>query len=454
MRTAFERYRDELTHRASATVAILGALLIPSFLLLDAVVMPPELLGRFALYRGVVTGLILLQWVLIRRTSATRWSILHGYFLTFETGFMISWMAVDLGGFDSRYYAGLMLVVAINLLLPWRPLHSAANGFLTVGMYVVLGAAFGGPFAAPNLVGNLFFLVSMVVVAVASTRLRHDLLAREFMLRSELVLANASLDRSRQELKEARDALWGEMEVATRIQTALLPPDRRLGGFDVAARMLPAAEVGGDYYDLIELPGGRRWLAVGDVSGHGVESGLVMMMTQTSILSVLQERPEHGPARVFRAVNEVLWENLSRLRTGRYMTLNLVRLDPDGLTLAGKHQDLLVWRAAGRRVDRVSNEGSWLGLAREVGDAVVDEHVPMAPGDLALFYTDGATEAMDAQGRMFGAERLAATLAEVAALPLPEALDRLFAAVAAFQARQDDDVTMLLVRCAPRGEGP
>jgi serine phosphatase RsbU (regulator of sigma subunit) len=259
---------------------------------------------------------------------------------------------------------------------------------------------------------------------------------------------------SRQELREARDALWGEMEIATRIQTALLPPDRQLAGFDVAARMKPAAEVGGDYYDIIALPGGRRWLAVGDVSGHGVESGLVMMMTQTSILSVLQERPEHGPSRVFRAVNAVLWENLSRLRTGRYMTLNLVRLDPDGLTLAGKHQDLLVWRAAGQRVDRVSNEGSWLGLAPEVGDAVVDEHVPMAPGDLALFYTDGATEAMDAQGQMFGAERLAATLAEVAALPLPQALDRLFAAVAAFEARQDDDVTMLLVRCAPLAEGP
>lgn len=455
VRTAFELYRDELTHRASATVAILGALLIPSFLLLDAIVMPPELLGRFALYRGAVTGVILLQWVLIRRTSATRWSILHGYFLTFAAGFMVSWMTVDLGGFDSRYYAGLMLVVvAVNLLLPWRPIHSAANGFLTVGMYVVLGAASGGPFATPNLVGNLFFLVSMVVIAVASTRLRHDLLAREFMLRAELVGANASLDHSRQELKEARDALWGEMAVATRIQTALLPPDRRLGGFDVAARMVPAAEVGGDYYDIIELPGGRRWLAMGDVSGHGVESGLVMMMTQTSILSVLQERPEHGPARVFRAVNGVLWENLSRLRTGRYMTLNLVRLDPGGLTLAGKHQDLLVWRAAGGRVDRVSNEGSWLGLAPEAGDAVVDEHVPMAPGDLALFYTDGATEAMDAAGVMFGVERLSATLAEVSALPLPAALDRLFAAVAAFQARQDDDVTMLLVRCAPGGEGP
>jgi serine phosphatase RsbU (regulator of sigma subunit) len=447
VRTAFELYRDDLTHRASASVAILGALLIPLFLVLDAFIMPDALLGRFAVYRGVVTALILAQWLVIRRTGASPWSILHGYFLTFAAGFMISWMTVDLGGFDSGYYAGLMLVVvAVNLLLPWRPVHSAANGFITVAMYVVLGAAFGGPFDPGNLAGNLFFLCSMVVIAVASTSLRHDLLEREFMLRAELVETNATLDRSRQELREARDALWGEMEIATRIQTALLPRDRRLGGYDVAARMRPAAEVGGDYYDLIQLPGERPWVAVGDVSGHGVESGLVMMMTQTIILTTLHEHPTHGPAQVFRSVNAVLWENLSRLGTGRYMTLNLVRLDEQGLLLAGKHQDVLVWRRAAGRVEPVSNEGCWLGVVPDVDGAVVDQGIPMEQGDVALFFTDGVTEAMDGAGRMFGLERLAATFARVAERPLPEALESLFAEVAGFQARQDDDLTMLLVR--------
>lgn len=449
-RTAFQRYRDELTHRAAASVAVLGGLLIPFFLVLDAYVMPPALLGRFAAYRGVVTGLIFLQWVLVKRTRPSRWSFLHGYFLTFAAGFMISWMTVDLGGFDSRYYAGLMLVVvAVNLLLPWRPLHSAANGFLTVGMYVLLGAVFGGHFDSGALVGNLFFLCSMVVIAVASTSLRHDLLRREFDLRAELVEANASLDRSRQELGEARDALWGEMELATRIQTALLPPDQRAAGYEVAARMRPAAEVGGDYYDIVHVPGGRRWVAVGDVSGHGVESGLVMMMTQTSITSVLRERPDYGPAQAFAAVNAALWENLSRLGTGRYMTLNLVRLEPDGLTLAGKHQDVLVWRRRERRVEVITNQGPWLGLVPDVSGSVEDQRVPMAAGDLALFFTDGASEAMDAGERMYGVERLAQALEAVAERPLAEALDRLFDGLGAFQARQDDDITLLLLRAEP-----
>ena len=81
------------------------------------------------------------------------------------------------------------------------------------------------------------------------------------------------------------------MEVAKRIQTSLLPQNRRVGGYDVAARMQPAAEVGGDYYDIIQAGEDRNWIAIGDVSGHGVESGLVMMMTQTSILSLVQREP-------------------------------------------------------------------------------------------------------------------------------------------------------------------
>ena len=76
----------------------------------------------------------------------------------------------------------------------------------------------------------------------------------------------------------------------------------------------------------------------------------------------------------------------------------------------------------------------------------------MEPGDVALFYTDGAIEAMSAQGEMFGDQRLAQALAEVAEQPLAVALDGLFARVSEFRARQDDDVTMMLVRRTPRAE--
>jgi sigma-B regulation protein RsbU (phosphoserine phosphatase) len=174
-----------------------------------------------------------------------------------------------------------------------------------------------------------------------------------------------------------------------------------------------------------------------------------MMMTQTSILSLVHENPRLSPAEVFSAVNDVLLENISRLRATRYMTLNVVRLGPEGLTLAGKHQDVLVWRRATRRVETVSNEGCWIGVVDDTRGHVEDQAIAMDDGDVALFFTDGATEAMNASGEMFGEERLAAALEAVAERPLPEALEALFARIAEFRSVQDDDVTLMLVRHAP-----
>jgi phosphoserine phosphatase RsbU/P len=450
LRAAFDPYLDGLTHGWMKTVTALGFSLIPLFLILDYFTMPPELQGRFALYRASVTAFVILQYFFIRATRPSRFSFLHGYVFTVVVGGMITLMTVDLGGYNSSYYAGLNLVViAVNLLLPWRTVHSALNGVAAVGMYVLANALFGGPYEVAKLTNNLFFFGSTVVIAIAVATARYQLIANEFLTRAELVQANSDLDRSRVELKAARDALWGEMEVAKRIQTALLPQNRRVGVYDVAARMMPAAEVGGDYYDIIQAGKDRHWIAIGDVSGHGVESGLVMMMTQTSILSLVHENPHLTPAEVFHAVNGVLLENISRLRASRYMTLNVVQLRDEGLTLAGKHQDVLVWRKGTGKVEPVSNDGCWIGIVEDTRGHVVDQVIRMADGDVALFFTDGATEAMDAAGEMFGDERLAAALERVALLPLDAALERLFAEIAAFRAVQDDDVTLMLVRRAP-----
>jgi serine phosphatase RsbU (regulator of sigma subunit) len=453
MSAAFEEYREALVHSWSQTLAILAFTLNALFLLLDWVTMPPEVVERFALYRAVVVGAMLVQYFILRKTPPGPWSHVPGYATTALFAVEISWMTVELGGFDSPYYAGLNLViVGVNLLLPWRALHSAVNGLVVIVTYVTLNLLYGGDSDSETVISNLYFLGSTAVVAVAISTVRHRLIQGEFQLRAELVQTNADLDRSRVELKAARDALWGEMEVAKRIQTALLPQNRRVGAYDVAARMLPAAEVGGDYYDIIQAGEDRNWIAIGDVSGHGVESGLVMMMTQTSILSLVQENPRLTPAEVFNAVNGVLLENIQRLRASRYMTLNVVQLRDEGLTLAGKHQDVLVWRKAKGKVEHVSNEGCWIGIVEDTRQHVVDQVIAMEEGDVALFFTDGATEAMDARGEMFGEERLAAALARVADGPLDAGLETLFAEIAAFRAEQHDDVTLMLVRRAPLAE--
>ncbi len=448
-RSRFELYHDTLVHSWSATVVMLGVVLVPLFVILDWIALPRELFRTFAANRAIVTALIFVQWLVIKFTRPSRWSMVHGYVFTVLVGGVIVWMTVDLGGFDSSYYAGLNLVIMANLLLPWRSFHAFLNSMTTLLMYVGANAAFGGPFHVGSVVNNLFFMGGTVVIAVATARAKYQLIEKEFQATRNLQDANESLERSRADLKAARDALWGEMEVAKRIQTSLLPENRRVGAYDVAARMHPAAEVGGDYYDIIQAGDDRNWIAIGDVSGHGVESGLVMMMTQTSILSLVQENPRLSPAEVFSAVNDVLLENISRLHAARYMTLNVVRLRDEGLTLAGKHQDVLVWRGTTREVETVSNEGCWIGVVEDTRGRVADQVIPMAEGDVALFFTDGATEAMNAKGEMYGEARLAATLARVADKPLDAALEVLFADIASFRSVQDDDVTMMLVRRNP-----
>ncbi|MBI3184756.1 MAG: PP2C family protein-serine/threonine phosphatase [Myxococcales bacterium] len=443
----FSAYCDEFIHSWAKTLTALGIVLIPLFYVLDTFTMPSELLPRFAAVRTAATVIAVIEHIILRRTKPSRFSYLHGYFFGLMVGSMITVMTIDLGGFDSSYYAGLNLViVGVNILLPWRAIHATVNGTVLVTMYVAANAVFGGPFQTANLINNVYFLGSTVVISVAISLLRYRLTAQEFSLREKLLETNQSLDRSRKELAAARDALWGEMEVAKRIQTALLPQNQGLGPYEIRAVMQPAAEVGGDYYDIIRTTAGEDWVTIGDVSGHGVESGLVMMMTQTSIATTVNAIPGLEPTDVFNTVNVVVCENISRLGAMHYMTLNILRLKPDRVTVAGKHQDFLVCRASNGEVDQISNDGCWLGVIADTRGGVENQDIPMAEGDLLLLYTDGITEARSAKGELFGEARLKATLKRVASRPLDEALRAILDEVTRFETRQEDDITLVLIR--------
>ncbi len=446
----FKAYRDGLLHDWLRTLCTLGFCLVPLFIVLDYLTMPDEFHARFAIYRTLATASILLQFFIVRATKPNDRSFIHGYVLNAIISVMIVRMTVDLGGFDSGYYAGLnLLIVAVNVMLPWRAFHSAINGLGTIALYLGANALFApGTFHPSALINNLYFLTATLVIVVAVGHIRYKLIEREFLLRAELEVSNVSLGQSRLQLASARDALWGEMEVAKRIQTAILPRNGKLGPWDAHALMVPAAEVGGDYYDLMTTQHQEHWVAVGDVSGHGVESGLVMMMTQTSIASLVNDRPDRSPAEVFSACNRVLRENITRLDTNRYMTLNVLRLHEDRIVVAGKHQDLLVWRKATGQVDEIENSGCWIGVMPDTVGAVEDLSVPVGPGDLVLLFSDGVTEAMDSKGQMFGQQRLRELFAAVASKPDPQVLEELIGAINRFQATQNDDITVVLLRRA------
>ena len=407
--------------------------------MLDLLTVPRELLPRFALYRGVSTAL------LPRRSSSScaarrpsGWSFLYGYAIAVVVGGAIVLMTVDLGGFDSRYYAGLNLVIAaINLLLPWRPLHSAMNGALVIGMYVAANALFGGPFQVGILVSNLYFMVATVVIAVAITLrearadpegVRPPLRAARRQRAARRVAAGAE--------GGARRALGRDGGREADPDGAPARDDRGRGRTRSPPRCSRPPRSAATTTTSSRRPGGRHWIAVGDVSGHGVESGLVMMMTQTAILSLVRQRPGLGPAGVFRAVNGVLCENISRLGGNRYMTLNVVRLDDEGLTLAGQ-ATRTSWSGGRRRgaSRRSPTRGAGSAWSRTSADRAPESFVPMDAGDAALFFTDGVTEARSERARCSARSGSRRPSRALRTLPPAEAIGAIVEEVAAFAHR-------------------
>jgi sigma-B regulation protein RsbU (phosphoserine phosphatase) len=258
------------------------------------------------------------------------------------------------------------------------------------------------------------------------------------------------IERSRAQIAST-ESLRRELQIAREIQQSVLPAEVAVAGFEIAARMRPAENVGGDYFDVIERDG-VLWLLVGDVSGHGVHSGLVMLMAQAAALGHIQRDPRCSPADVVAAVNGVLHLNVHR-RMGRdeYLTLMAARHVGDGeFVAAGSHQPAFVARASGRQVEIVEPDGPWCGPCEDLQGLVPEYRFRVAEGDVLLLITDGMVEARDAGGALFGEERLAALLAGAPLDSARGALDAVLAGVDGFSARQDDDRTAVVVRRTAR----
>jgi serine phosphatase RsbU (regulator of sigma subunit) len=199
-----------------------------------------------------------------------------------------------------------------------------------------------------------------------------------------------------------------EMALARSIQTSVLPRRFDLPGFDIGAIMMPAEEVGGDFYEFRATPDGGAWIGVGDVTGHGVTSGLIMMMAQSMFTMLCEQNGHLSPARFLVLLNRAMFYNLkSRLGQDRFMTMVIARIERDGrLVYAGAHTDLLVFRAKSGRVDRYATEGLWLGISEDIEPVTADSVVTLDRGDVALFHTDGVTEARNRTGECFDIHRL------------------------------------------------
>lgn len=259
------------------------------------------------------------------------------------------------------------------------------------------------------------------------------------------------------EKEKERQSLMKEMELAREIQTSLLPTIQKDRDFEIAASMVPAEEVGGDFYDIAYDMNQHLWFGIGDVSGHGVTPGLIMMMTQTvfQTFHTMIKMKDSTPTDVIISINKVLYENVRRrLLKQHFMTLTILTHVGGGRMLySGAHLDLVIHRAKTDTFEILPTKGIWLSLKPDIAYKTEDSSFIMEKGDTLILYTDGITEAKDCRTRIPGKfdllemEGLVNIIRKHIHKDIESLNKNIIEDVCAYcDDRRDDDLTLLIVR--------
>jgi len=236
-----------------------------------------------------------------------------------------------------------------------------------------------------------------------------------------------------------------ELEIAKGIQQSFLPdaaPD--IAGIEIAAKNIPALEVGGDFYDFIPLGKDRWGLVIADVSGKGVPAALFMALSRTLIRASTLASAD--PAVAIGHANQLICEDS---KTSMFVTLFYAILDSRAMTLdyvnAGHNPPLLL-KGTSSDVVLLRAKGIALGLTDDVDLQSV--RMDLRPGDVLVLYTDGVTEAINDREEEFGEQRLLSVITENRMLPAGELLEEILAAINTFAGSrpQHDDITLMVLR--------
>jgi serine phosphatase RsbU (regulator of sigma subunit) len=435
--------------RVLVMIAMIATPWLPMFLgLYLALGSPLDLLAGFALTM-VVVALV---------PEILRWSQsieLAGNIFVAAAVTLCAWLSHYVGGLFAPALDWLLPSPVIALMLVSR--RSA------IVWLVVVMAAVGVYFVAPDAARASTFLTpdGLRVLKVVSTTGLAMLLftivwsferAKDRM-RLELEASMRRLEDNQQQLVSAeREAAVApferELAIAQRIQTSILPRRFDVAGLEIAAGMATASEVGGDYYDVSATDDGGCWIGIGDVSGHGINAGLIMLMMQSGLASLMRAVPSAEPHVLVNLVNRMLFENVrARLAMNDFATLAVLRCHRDGrLATAGAHEEMVIWRAATATCETIPTEGTWVGATKDVARHTRSKPLQLHDGDVVLLYTDGITEAMSSTREQFGLERLRDVLALTHAAPVQQICDRVFDEVRAWSPELVDDRTVLVFR--------
>lgn len=247
-------------------------------------------------------------------------------------------------------------------------------------------------------------------------------------------------------VQRQRDDLLKDLEVAAQVQRLFLPVGKpSISGLDVAGMMLPAKVVGGDYYDYTPIDAHTIQLVIADVAGKGVPAALLMSATAAA----MQVETNHD--RNMLAQVERLNEGIHAIsEEERYVTLLVAEIDTDRRLLRYVncgHNPALLFQASTGKVTRLNSSCLPIGLSPQENCELASAE--LMPGDMVVFYTDGVTEAENADGEEFGLERLSELVQRNSSLSAEDLMNNVYNAAANFCSDDfNDDVTLLVVKCS------
>ena len=310
-------------------------------------------------------------------------------------------------------------------------------------------------FAAAVLDLLLLLLTLLNVFPVSRGTMSAVLIPVFFLLLAAAAVFSASVKRDRSVIVEQEaeaqktERLSMELELAKTIQSNMLPntypvfPERK--EFDVYARTEPAKELGGDFFDFQMIDRDHLALIIADVAGKGIPAAMFMMASKIIIHNMAKNR-NHDPAKILKAVNKqigannhsdmfvTLWLGILEISTGLLSAANAGHEYP---CLMHKNRDFILLK---------DPHGLVLGAMDKTEYRSYE--IQLVPGDTVFLYTDGVTEAMNAENEEFGLERMVDALNLELDVPVAKLVDNVRGAVGAFvgDAPQADDITMMVLR--------
>ena len=266
----------------------------------------------------------------------------------------------------------------------------------------------------------------------------------------ELAQANEEICTLNEYLREENQRMGMELEVTQKLQQMVLPRAEELAQIkplDIAGFMEPAAEVGGDYYDILQHEG-RIKIGIGDVTGHGLESGVLMLMVQTAVRTLLSSQIT-DPTDFLNILNRTLYDNLQRMQSDKNLTLSLLDYANGSLRISGQHEEVLYVNQLGK-IERIDtfNLGFMVGIEPDITQFVAQHEINLADGEGVVLYTDGVTEAMNEAKQCYGLARLCEVVSQhwsLSALEIQQAVIQDLRHHIG-KCKLQDDVTLLVIK--------